>query len=243
MATEPVAAVPARRSVPWRKLMYLPWMALAVVMAAVAVADPQPLQIALPVLLAATFVASQQQSRISDRARRSGLRGLQQRLDNASYLNEFQSLPNRNYMLDQLRREMPRARQAGLPFVIVVVNVADLEGISERRGPEFAARVEGSLARLIERFTRASDFAAALEPGAFGIVLYECDLPTAKAYLRRVPGALPVSNGKTMLEVALNVRVSEYDMESLYAIDVLRDAEESQAVRPPEQLRFGAERA
>jgi GGDEF domain-containing protein len=138
---------------------------------------------------------------------------------------------------------MPRARQAGQPFVLVVISVADLAAIGERRGPDFGHRVERSLARLIERFTRASDFAAELVPGSFGVVLYECDLNTARAYLRRVPGVLSVSNGRHMLEVPLNVRVKEYDMESVYAIDVLREAEEAKAARPPEKLRFGAERA
>jgi GGDEF domain-containing protein len=195
------------------------------------------------VLLAVVFVASHQQHRLSERMRRRGLLDLQRRLDSASYLNEFQSLPNRNYLLDQLRREMPRARQTGQPFVLVVVSIADLPGISERRGPDFARRAETALARLIERFTRASDFAAELGPGAFGIVLYECDLNMARAYLRRVPGVLAVSNGRHMLEVPLNVRVIEYDMESVYAIDVLREAEEAKAARPAEKIRFGAEQA
>ena len=243
MATEPVAVATGGRAFPLRKLMYLPWAAVLGVMVVVALDQPGPLPIALPVLLVLTFIGSQQLHRFSERARRNGLLDLQRRLDNASYLNEFQSLPNRNYMLDQLRREMPRARQAGQTFVVVVVSIADLAGIEERRGPDFARRVETALARLIERFTRASDFAAELGPGAFGVILCECDMAMARAYLRRVPGVLAVSNGRHMLEAPLNVRVIEYDMESLYAIDVLREAEEAKAARPPEKLRLGAEKA
>ncbi|MGH2608648.1 MAG: diguanylate cyclase domain-containing protein [Tepidiformaceae bacterium] len=243
MATDPVATAPGARVLPWRKLMLLPWAVVAVAMVAVAISERGPTHIALPLLLGLAFVATQQQRRLSERTRRMGLRDLQMRLDNASYLNEFQSLPNRNYMLDQLRREMPRARHAGVPFVVVVVRVADLEGIAERRGREFADRVEVSLARLIERFTRVSDFAAELGEGTFGILLYECNLRMARSYLRRVPGVLAVSNGKHMLEIPLDVRVTEYDLESVYAIDVLREAEEAAAARAPDPLRFGAETA
>jgi GGDEF domain-containing protein len=243
MAADPVSTVTAPRSLPWRRLMFLPWAVVAAAMMLVALMDPGPTQIALPLLLAVALVATHQQRRLSERVRRMSLRDLQMRLDNASYLNEFQNLPNRNYMLDQLRRAMPRARHTGEPFVIVVVSAGDLQGIAERRGEEFAALAARSLTRLIERFTRVSDFAAELGEGTFGILLYECDLEMARSYLRRVPGVLAVSTGKRMLEIPLDVRVSEYDLESIYAIDVLREAEEADPARPPEPLRFGAETA
>jgi GGDEF domain-containing protein len=127
--------------------------------------------------------------------------------------------------------------------VVVTVVASDLDGVAERRGSDFADLAARSLARLIERFTRASDFAAELGPGAFGILLYDCDLEMARSYLKRVPGILAVSTGKRMLEIPLTVRVIEYDMESIYAIDVLREAEEAEPARAPEPLRLGAEMA
>ena len=45
------------------------------------------------------------------------------------------------------------------------------------------------------------------------------------------------------LVVPLLVQLSEYDLESIYAIDVLRDAEEAPLARKPEDLRVGAEAA
>ncbi|MEX0783366.1 MAG: diguanylate cyclase [Dehalococcoidia bacterium] len=241
MAADPVQSVVSTRSFPWRKLMFLPWALVGGVTLAVAAGDPQPLQIAVPALLGAAFIATSVQRRLSDHSLHRSQRQLEMRLDNASYLNEFQNLPNRNYMLDQLRREMPRSRHTREPFVVVAVSVTDLDGIAARRGPEFADLAARSLARLIERFTRASDFAAELGPGSFGILLYECDQEMAESYLRRVPGVLAVSTGKRMLEIPLLVRISEYDMESIYAIDVLREAEEAELARDPEPLRFGGE--
>lgn len=243
MAVNPVPNAAGARSLPWRRLMVLPWAVVAAAMVGLSALDPSPVHIALPLLLAGAFVATHQQRRLSERARRRGLRDLQLRLDNASYLNEFQSLPNRNYMLDQLRREMPRARHTGEPFALVVISAEDLDGIAERRGAEFAERAASSLARLMERFTRASDFAAQLGPASYGVLLYECDFELAESYLRRVPGVLAVSTGRSMLEIPLVVRLSEYDLESVYAIDVLREAEEAEPARPPEELRFGAEMA
>lgn len=241
MATDPVQAVLPGRSFPWRKLMVVPWALVLGVAIVMAIVDPQPLSLAVPALLMTAFVAGNYRRKLSDHSLHRNLRDLELRLDNASYLNEFQNLPNRNYMLDQLRREMPRARHTGEPFVVVTVSANDLDGITERRGAEFADLAARSLARLIERFTRASDFAAELGTGSFGILLYDCNLETAESYLRRVPGGLAVSTGKRMLEIPLTVRVTEYDMESIYAIDVLREAEEGDIARAPEPLRFGAE--
>jgi GGDEF domain-containing protein len=223
--------------------MVLPWAIVLGAAVTVAIVEPQPLSLVVPVLLMTAYVANNYQRKLSDHSLHRNLRDLELRLDNATYLNEFQSLPNRNYMLDQLRREMPRARHSGEPFVVVTVSAKDLDGIAERRGPDFADLAARSLARLIERFTRASDFAAELGRGSFGILLYDCNLEMAQSYLRRVPGVLPVSTGKRMLEIPLTVRVTEYDMESIYAIDVLREAEEGEPARPPEPLRFGAETA
>ena len=241
MATDPVQAVLPGRAFPWRKLMVVPWALVLGIAVTMAIVDPQPLGLVVPVLLMTAFVAGNYRRKLSDHSLHRNLRDLELRLDNASYLNEFQSLPNRNYMLDQLRREMPRARHTGEPFVVVTVSANDLDGITERRGAEFAELAARSLARLIERFTRASDFAAELGPGSFGILLYDCNMEMAESYLRRVPGGLAVSTGKRMLEIPLTVRVTEYDMESIYAIDVLREAEEGEMARPPEPLRFGAE--
>ena len=243
MHREPIQAGPRTRSIPWGWLVHLAWLAAGGAALAPAIDDPQPMHVAVPALLGVLFVVTTVDRRLSSRFRRRNMRDLERRLDGASYLDEFQNLPNRNYLLDQLRREMPRARQTGEPFVLVIVAAHDLDGVAGRRGAEFAELAARSLARLIERFTRASDFAADLGAGSFAVLLSECDLKTARAYLRRVPGALAVSTGKRMLEIPLTVRVQQYDMESVYAIDVLREAEEASPARAADQLRHGAEAA
>ncbi len=243
MADDQLRTVVTRRGFRWRRLLAAPWAVVGLATVGLALREPGLSTVAIPILLGILFAATVASQRTSRNARHRGLRDLQLRLDNATYLNEFQNLPNRNYMLDQLRREMPRARATRETFVLVVVSIQHLDAIAERRGTDFAERSSRSLASLIERFTRASDFAAELAPGSFGILLYDCRAEMATSYLRRIPGVIAVSTGKLMLDIPLMVRMSEYDLESLYAIDVLREAEEDQPVRDPEVLRFGAEAA
>ncbi|MDZ7727577.1 MAG: hypothetical protein U5Q44_04900 [Dehalococcoidia bacterium] len=65
----------------------------------------------------------------------------------------------------------------------------------------------------------------------------ECAIEDAYTYLRRVPGVVAVSDGRHMLDVPITARMSQYDMESLYATDVLADAEESQPLQRKVQTR------
>ncbi|HEX6031887.1 MAG TPA: GGDEF domain-containing protein [Tepidiformaceae bacterium] len=227
----------------WDRLITLGWLSVGGLSLYEAVVRPGAQSLGIAGILVTLFFLSQLRTRLSRQALHRGLRDLELRLENASYMSEFKNIPNRNYLLDQLRREMPRARAFGEPFVLVIVCIDDLKGIAGRRGEAYGALVVRSLARLIERFTRASDFAAQLEEGCYCVLLYDCTETVAQSYLRRIPGSIAVSTGKEMLEVPLAVRMAQYDMESFYAIDVLREVEEGGLARPPEPLRFGAEAA
>ena len=69
-------------------------------------------------------------------------------------------------------------------------------------------------------------------------MLVECTLEQSYIYLKRVPGTISVSDGHQMLDVAVTARVHQYDLESLYATDVLRDLEEMKPLRRREQPRM-----
>jgi diguanylate cyclase (GGDEF)-like protein len=226
----------------WHRLTTLGWVSATGLSLYEALRRPGAQSLGVAGIFVTLFVLRQLRSRLSVR-RCTASRDLELRLENASYMSEFKNIPNRNYLLDQLRREMPRARAFGEPFVLVIVCIEDLRGIAERRGEAYGTLVVRSLARLIERFSRASDFAAQLEEGCYCVLLYDCTQAMAQSYVRRIPGSIAVSTGKEMLEVPLTVRIAQYDMESFYAIDVLRDVEEGGVTRPPEPLRFGADAA
>ena len=165
------------------------------------------------------------------------------KLHGSAYISEAFSLPNRNYLLAELRREMPRARSAGLPFVLIQVSLDTIDDIRKRRGEDYANRSITSLAEVLKRITRNSDFIAHTGGATFCVVLNECTREQSYNYLQRVPGAVAVSDGRNMFDVPAAARISEYDMESLYATDVLRDVEEAAPLRRREQTRAFSEAA
>jgi diguanylate cyclase (GGDEF)-like protein len=159
------------------------------------------------------------------------LRRFNSRQGGGDYIDDRHELPNRNYLLAELRREMPRARNHGAPFVVLMVSIDGIGGIRERRGNAFAERSVVSLSNLLRRVTRQSDFLAYLEGSIFAVVLNECDKREALNYLRRLPGTLAISDGRRMLEVEISIRLYQYDMESLYATDVVSEAEKATPLR------------
>jgi len=160
------------------------------------------------------------------------------KLHGAAYLSEFHNLPNRNYVLAELRREMPRARAHNAPFVLIQLSLENIDEVRARRGDDFADRAVNALVEVLKRLTRSSDFLAHLGGARFGVMLVECTLEQSYIYLKRVPGTISVSDGHQMLDMAVTARVHQYDLESLYATDVLRDLEEMKPLRRREQPRM-----
>jgi len=165
-------------------------------------------------------------------------RRVSSKLHGAAYLSEFHNLPNRNYVLAELRREMPRSRAHNSPFVLIQLSLEGLEAVRERRGEEFSDRAVNALVEVLKRLTRSSDFLAHLGGARFCVMLVECTLEQSYIYLKRVPGSISVSDGRQMLDVTVTARLHQYDLESLYATDVLRDLEETKPLRRREQPRM-----
>jgi diguanylate cyclase (GGDEF)-like protein len=165
------------------------------------------------------------------------------RMHGSAYLSELDNLPNRNYLLSELRREMPRARATNSPFVLIILSMDSYADICERRGEDFGQRSLRGLAQVLKRFTRTSDFVAHLGGPQFCVLLNDCRHEDAFVYLQRVPGTIAVSDGRRMFEVPVTARLMPYDLENLYATDVLRDAEESKPLRRKEVQHYGSEAA
>lgn len=160
------------------------------------------------------------------------------KMHRSSYLSEAHNLPNRNYLLAELRREMPRARATHVPFTLVLVSLDTIDEIRQRRGDGFTGRAASALADTLRRITRNADFIAHLQDAQFCVMLNECSAEQAWLYLRMVPGAIPVSDGRGMFDVPVSARMMQYDLEALYATDVLRDVEEAKPLRRREEPRL-----
>jgi diguanylate cyclase (GGDEF)-like protein len=207
------------------------WVVLMGIVISSAVRSPSLVSIISAAAFLLLFGVVYAQIMLVDSAGRRGLRHFHSRMGGGDYIDDRHELPNRNYLLAELRREMPRARNQGVPFVVLVVTLDELGGIRERRGEDFAERAVVSLSDLLRRVTRQSDFLSYIEGSEFAVVLNECDRNQAIHYLRRLPGTLAVSDGRRMFDVAIAIRLHEYDMESLYATDVLKEAEASIPLR------------
>lgn len=161
-------------------------------------------------------------------------------LHGSAYLSESSDLPNRNYVLSELRREMPRARATRAPFVLMQISLDTMNEVRQRRGDDFADRTTVALVETLKRLTRSSDFLAHLGESSFCVMLVECTLEQSAIYLQRVPGTISVSDGRQMFDVPVAARAHEYDMEAIYATDVLRDLEEMPALRRRDPPRTNA---
>ncbi len=219
------------------------WAAALISVTAVAYQHPTTLNMISTVLFLVLFAAVQVQIVLTRWAGHRHWRLVNSKLHGSTYISDLHNLPNRNYLLAELRREMPQARTHGTPFTLVHLELEDFEGVQARRGPAFTERSLSSITDLLQRITRSSDFVAYLGDARFCVLLNECTQEQSWLYLKRVPGAIAVSDGRTMLDVRVSVRVHQYDMEALYATDVLREVEEITPLRRKEQPRHWSEAA
>lgn len=226
-----------------RGITALFWALALISVTAVAYVHPTRINVLSTIMFLLLFAAVQVQMVLTRWAGHRHWRIVNSKLHGSTYISDLHNLPNRNYLLAELRREMPQARTHGTPFTLVHLELEDFEGISTRRGPSFTERSLSSITDLLQRITRSSDFVAYLGDARFCVLLNECTQEQSWLYLKRVPGAIAVSDGRTMLDVRVSVRVHQYDMEALYATDVLREVEEVTPLRRKEQPRHWSEAA
>lgn len=232
-----------RRRLVLRIVSFILWGVVLAFYGYPAVTEPTTSNVTVALTLLGLFILVNLQLLAVAWSGRRRERALSAKLRASGYLSEEFDLPNRNYLLAELRREMPHARDQGVPFSLVILSLADWDGVKERRGEAFARRAAAAFADLLRRITRGSDFLAHLEGATFAILLTECSFDQAFEFLKRVPGSIGVSDGRRVLDVPITARLIEYDMESLYATDVLREAEAAQPLRRREEPRPWSEAA
>lgn len=233
---EPRSRTSQRRRATLRVISLVLWASIIGFQISRVIQDPGPSAVITTTAFVLLFAAVHAQVWLQQWAGHRNWRRMMSRLHGSTYINEMYNLPNRNYLLAELRREMPRARANGTPFSLIVVSLDTLPEVRMRRGDDFADRAVRSLADLLKRITRNSDFIAHLEDARFCVVLNECTLEQSYIYLKRVPGTVAISDGRHMLDVPIAARLHEYDMESLYATDVLREVEEAAPLKRKEVI-------
>lgn len=241
------AFAPLREGSPRRRVVRVItlalWGAAIAVVCLAAARHPSPANIVSAAAFVLLFVIVQAQILLSRTSGSVKLRRMASRLHGSTYISELHNLPNRNYLLAELRREMPQAREHGTPFTLIHLSLENLAEVRQRRGDDFAERALSSLTDLLQRITRNSDFIAYLGDARFCVLLNECTREQSWLYMKRVPGSVSISDGHRMLDVPVTARVYQYDLEMLYATDVLREAEEAPVLRRKEQPRQWSEAA
>lgn len=226
-----------RRKLIVRTAGFVLWFAILSIVVANAFSSPSFMSVLMAVVFTLLFVTVYLQIVVVHWAGARRFKMLNAKLRGAGYISNLGSLPNRNYLLSELRREMPRSRGDGTPFTVLVLSLEDFDGVRERRGDDFADRALYQMVETLRRATRNSDFLAHLSGERFCVLLVDCRARDALLYLERLPGTIPVSDGRHMYDVPITARLSQYDMESIYATDVLADAEGARPLQRKAAIR------
>jgi GGDEF domain-containing protein len=215
------------------------WVAALVVQALAVISRPNESTVIQLTVLAALFVAVYAQFGLMRIARVRSMRALAMRLRSRAYISETTNMPNRNYLLAQIRSEAAASRLRRRPFVLLLLSLDDLEAVARRRGQGFVDRALMAMADFLDRTVRDSDFAAHVAGEEFAVLLHDCTLEQSGNFLGRIPPTLAVGDGRRVLELPITVRAYEYDMEAIHATDVLFAAEESpRLVRETEEVHW-----
>ncbi|MDZ7727578.1 MAG: hypothetical protein U5Q44_04905 [Dehalococcoidia bacterium] len=102
------------------------WGLVMLFVIANAIRNPSTTNVVTAVGFVALFAIVQVQFFVVRWAGRRHFKRLEGKLRGSGYISELDGLPNRNYLLAELRREMPRARAEETPFTVVVFDIATL---------------------------------------------------------------------------------------------------------------------
>lgn len=173
-------------------------------------------------------IAINAESRIRTFAQKRAWHHETMRLDNSFYIADSSDLPNRTYLLSEVRREIARSAISNVPFTLIHLSLHDFEAIRERRGDEFAELALKAIENLVRRVTRPTDFLSHLGDSNFVIMLVDGGKADATSFLRSsIPGGLSVSNGSNMFDIPIVAQMLEYDMNSVYSADILSQLQEA----------------
>lgn len=110
----------------------------------------------------------------------------------ALLIDSESGLPSRPHLIDQLSREIARAQRYNHDMSIVVIGVAQFEGLRTCWGSQVATSAAVHVAHTLRRITRSSDFLARIDESHFAVVLMQCNAAQAAIFGERV--SLAVSN-------------------------------------------------
>jgi diguanylate cyclase (GGDEF)-like protein len=138
-----------------------------------------------------------------------------------------------------LAEEGARVSRYGHPATIVLVELAGVDRLAERLGPEAADRLIPPIAKTMRRHARAADNLARLGPARFGVLLAETDEVLAINYIERVRSACDVwlQSGA----VALRLSIGWAEVGPKQPVEVALRAADSRLNEERQRLRVRAD--
>jgi diguanylate cyclase (GGDEF)-like protein len=138
-----------------------------------------------------------------------------------------------------LAEEGARVNRYGHPATIVLVELAGVDRLAERLGPEAADRLIPPIAATMRRQARAADNLARLGPARFGVLLAETDEVLAINYIERVRSACDVwlQSGA----VALRLSIGWAEVGPKQPVEVALRAAETRLNEERQRLRVRAD--
>ncbi|MCA9823650.1 MAG: diguanylate cyclase [Dehalococcoidia bacterium] len=128
-------------------------------------------------------------------------------------------LPNRQYLIDELTRDVARTGRYGEPLTLAVLEIAGTDRLRAAWGEGVVDRAGRHVAETLRRITRTSDFIARIDDTRFAALLVQCSDEQATAYIDRA--SLAVANRPLRAEgeqrvpvyVMVNARATQFDAE------------------------------
>ncbi len=109
----------------------------------------------------------------------------QTELKELSLTDDLTGLPNRRHFQETLDRAIGLARR-GMPVCVGLIDIDHFKQVNDTFGHDVGDKVLQTLAEVLQKHTRASDFAARIGGDEFAVVLFEMERPDAKDWFNRL---------------------------------------------------------
>lgn len=126
-------------------------------------------------------------------------------------------LPNRQYLIDELVRDVARTARYGEPLTLAVIEVGGIDRLRGAWGDAVVERAGKHVADTLRRVTRTSDFIARIDEGRFAAVLIQCSEEQAAAFIDRASLAVanrplrPDGEQRMPVYVTVSARATEFE--------------------------------